>query len=112
MDCFFHKIRTSSKAVKLVPKDNEHVSYIKLTRKVQLKSICFSKIANNNWYTKTLHNPEGFCYVNWLEQHVERVGAESGTSIALHVDANFFLPEPLAYSRHVVLVKEGESVGL
>lgn len=57
-------------------------------------------------------DPEGFCYVNWHEQHVERVDAESGTSIALHVDAKFFLPEPYAYSRHVVLVKEGESVGL
>ena len=50
-----------------------------------------------------------FC---WLEQHVERVGAESGTGIDPHVDTEFLLPKPFAYSRHVVLVNEGESVGL
>ena len=50
-----------------------------------------------------------FC---WLEQHVERVGTESGTSIDTHVDAKLLALEPLADTRKVVLIQESESVGL
>ena len=45
-----------------------------------------------------------------LEQHVKRVGTETRSGFDTHVDAEFLLPEPFAYSRHVVLVKEGEGV--
>ena len=47
-----------------------------------------------------------------LEQHVKRVGAETGCRFNTHVDSEFLLLEPFADSRHVVLVKEGESVGM
>ena len=46
-----------------------------------------------------------FC---WLEQHVERVGAESGTSIDTHIDAKVLALEPLADSRKIVLIQEGK----
>ena len=58
-------------------------------------------------------NPEAdFVEFCWLEQHVERVGAESGTSIDTHVDAKLIALEPLADSRKIVLIQECESVGL
>ena len=46
-----------------------------------------------------------FC---WLEQHVERVGAESRTSVDTHVDAKVLALEPLADTREVVLIQECE----
>lgn len=53
-----------------------------------------------------------FNIMHQLEQHVERVCAETRSGFDTHVDSEFLLPEPFAYSWHVVLVKEGESVGL
>ena len=53
-------------------------------------------------------NPKGFS----LEQHVERVSAEPGTIIDTHIDAKVLALDPLADAGKVVLVQEGEWIGL
>ena len=55
------------------------------------------------------NTPEAdFVHFCLLEQHVKRVGAESGTSIDTHEDAKILAFEPLADSRKIVLIQEGE----